>query len=98
MFVQLVGGAAVFALAWTLFVMWDFWPRAYGWTEVLIGMASVSLSLSDQPASNFERVIKLGTGVYLMVRGHDNRINGYARLQQRQLRLIEIRLRREAKG
>jgi hypothetical protein len=64
-----------------LFLMRDAWPRLYGVLEIYIGMSVISLAVvTSSHSTNFERLLKIATGLYLMVRGHDNRINGYKRL------------------
>jgi hypothetical protein len=61
-----------------LFWVRERFPRFYGSVEILVGATIVSLAVvASTHASNFERGLKIATGLYLMVRGHDNRINGY---------------------
>lgn len=56
-------------------------PRTYGLLEIYIGAATISSALlASTGATTFDRALRLATGVYLIVRGHDNRIAGYARL------------------
>lgn len=82
LFVRIVATAAVAALAQAFFWMRENRPRTYGTLEFALGTTSTFLALSAD-ATMFEHGLKLATGLYLMVRGFDNSINGYSRLLHR---------------
>lgn len=81
--IQLALTSALAAASRAIFSLRERAPRLYGWIEFGVGMLAIFLAVSSDIADSFERAVKLATGVYLLVRGHDNRINGYARLMER---------------
>jgi hypothetical protein len=70
------------ASSWGVFWLREHRPRSYGWAEIAVGATTIMLAFLGTPSS-FEGGIKIISGLYLMVRGHDNRINGFRRLQAR---------------
>jgi len=49
----------------------------YGWIEILIGLAAVWSAVPVEPkAPTFPQALAMAGGIYIMVRGHDNRTKG----------------------
>lgn len=76
---------ALFGVGFGLFEFRERAPRAYGWTEIGVGAAAIYSAFALPSASDFERALKVVGGIYLMVRGHDNRVNGPARMSAARL-------------